>query len=390
MITRTVWVLSAISLFTDIASEMLYPVLPIYLQSIGFSMLFIGVLEGVAEAVAGLSKGYFGQWSDSLGKRKPFVQFGYAVSALAKPAIILFPNVFWVLGMRTLDRLGKGIRTGARDALLSAEVDASNKASIFGFHRGMDSAGATIGPLVALIFLWLYPQQYTALFLLAFIPGLAAILLCTRIKENTLPPALGQKPGFLEFVQYWKQAPDGYKKLTGALIAFSLTNSSDVFLLLALKQQGLNDHQVIGVYIFYNLIYALASFPMGRLADKLGCKTSLIFGLSLFAIVYFGVASAPSLPFYAVLFFLYGLYAAATEGISKAWITNLVDARHTATAIGLYTAFSSIGLMFASALAGLLWTGLGSSAPFWLGGIGAICTLTYLSVCPISKAAEQA
>ena len=150
-ITKTIWVLSLISLFTDMASEMLYPVLPMYLQSLGFSIVLIGVFEGFAEALTGLSKGYFGKWSDNIGKRVPFVQAGYGLSGIARPLMVLFANPFWVFFMRSFDRLGKGIRTAARDALISDESTETNKAKVFGFHRSLDTLGAVLGPGIALI-----------------------------------------------------------------------------------------------------------------------------------------------------------------------------------------------------------------------------------------------
>ena len=155
-ITKTVWILSVVSLYTDTASEMLYPIMPIYLKTIGFSIVLIGILEGVAEAIAGLSKGYFGKLSDNLGKRVPFVQIGYAFSAISKPMIALFIYPLWVFFARTIDSVGKGIRTGARDAILSDEATPSTKGKIFGFHRSMDTMGAVLGPALALLYLYYY------------------------------------------------------------------------------------------------------------------------------------------------------------------------------------------------------------------------------------------
>src|ERR1039457_4509037 len=177
VITKTILLVSAISLFTDVASEMLYPVMPLYLKSIGFSILLIGILEGVAEATAGLSKGYFGNLSDVKGKRAPFVRIGYLLSAVSKPMLAVFAFPLWIFFSRTLDRLGKGIRTGARDAILSDETTDENKGKVFGFHRGMDTLGAAIGPALALIYLWIFPGQYRWLFFIAFFPGLLAMSL---------------------------------------------------------------------------------------------------------------------------------------------------------------------------------------------------------------------
>lgn len=380
-ITRVVWILSLVSLFTDTASEMLYPVMPIYLKSIGFSMILIGVLEGMAEAIAGLSKGYFGKLSDSMQRRVPFVQLGYSLSAISKPIMVIFTYPLWIFFARTLDRVGKGIRTGARDALLSTEATPETKGRIFGFHRSMDTLGAVLGPAIALAYLYFYPERYQQLFYVALVPGLLAIGASLYLKENTLSVSVKKdRPTFFSFLKYWKQSSVPYRKLVVGLLAFALFNSSDVFLLLKAKQSGLSDSMVIGIYIFYNLIYALAAFPMGILADKVGLKKILIVGMGLFAIVYFGMGFTPPIYIYFVLFLLYGVYAAATEGISKALISNLSAPNETATAIGTYSAFQSISALFASTIAGILWTQAGMSATFIVTGIATVIVIVYFVV----------
>ena len=317
-ITRTVWILSLVSLLTDAASEMLYPIMPIYLKTIGFSIVLIGVLEGFAEALAGLSKGYFGQLSDNSGKRVPFVQLGYALSTISKPMMAVFTFPLWIFFARAIDRFGKGIRTGARDAILSDEATPQTKGKIFGFHRSMDTFGAVIGPALALIYLYFYPQDYKTLFYVAVIPGLLAVSVSFLLKDKMKSPIEKKTISFFSFLNYWKTSPLQYRKLVIGLLAFTLFNSSDIFLLLKAKQAGLSDTAVIGIYIFYNLVYALCVFPIGILADKIGLKKMFIFGLSLFAIVYFGMAFSTDIYTIAMLFFIYGVYAAATEGISKA------------------------------------------------------------------------
>lgn len=364
-LTRTIWILSVVSLLTDTASEMLYPIMPIYLRTIGFSIVLIGVLEGVAEATAGLSKGYFGKLSDVSGKRVPFVQLGYAFSAVSKPMMAFFLYPLWIFFARTIDRVGKGIRTGARDALLSDEATPETKGKIFGFHRSMDTLGAVTGPSLALVYLYFYPQHYKTLFLIAFVPGLFAVFASfyLREKKKTRTQPKTATP-FFSFLHYWNESPAAYRKLVIGLLIFTLFNSSDVFLLLKIKQAGFDDRAVIGVYIFYNLIYALSSFPIGILADKIGLKTIFIIGLALFTAVYFGMALNTNLYFFFGLFFLYGIYAAATEGISKAWISNITDKKDTATAIGTYTGLQSICTMLASSLTGLIWYRFGASTAF--------------------------
>lgn len=380
-LSRTVWILSLISLFTDMASEMLYPVMPIYLKHIGFSVLLIGVLEGVAEATAGLSKGYFGMRSDALGRRTPFVQWGYALSALSKPLMAVFVAPLWIFFARTLDRLGKGLRTGARDALLSEAATPATKGRVFGFHRSMDTLGAVLGPALALLYLVHRPGDYVPLFLLAFGPGLLAITLSFLVKDKRTTPASPTKPvPFFAFLRYWRSSPAAYRKLTRGLLLFALFNSSDVFLLLQAKNAGLSDTGTIGVYIFYNLVYALAAYPLGVLADRIGLKRVFLFGLALFAGVYFGMAGAHGLGAIAALFLVYGVYAAATEGIAKAWISNVVPVTDTATAIGTYAGFQSLCALAASSLAGLLWYGFGPAVTFAITGTMAVGVLVFVGV----------
>lgn len=367
-LTRNIWILSIISLFNDIASEMLYPVMPVYLKSIGFSIVLIGILEGVAEATAGLSKGYFGNLSDASGKRLPFVRSGYAFSAISKPMMAVFSFPLWIFAARTMDKFGKGLRTAARDALLSDEATPETKGRVFGFHRTMDTFGAVIGPACALAFLMFYPGHYTTLFYITFLPGIVTILFTYLIKEKHHDRAAKPRPKFLDFINYWKVAPPHYRKLAGALLLFTLFNSSDVFLLLKIKENGATDAMVISVYIFYNVIYALFSLPMGIVADKVGMKPVLASGFIIFALVYAGMAFADNTMAFFILFFFYGIYAAATEGIAKAWISNICDKKDTATAIGTFTAFQSIAALIASSLAGFIWYTVGANITFLLTG----------------------
>ena len=381
IITRTIWVLSLVSLFTDVASEMLYPVMPVFLRSIGFSFVLIGVLEGFAEAVAGLSKGYFGKRSDVTGKRLPFVQLGYALSAISKPMMAVFIYPLWIFFARTIDRLGKGIRTGARDAMLSDECLKENKGKVFGFHRSMDTMGAVLGPAIALLYLYYYPANYKTLFIIAFFPGAIAILFTLFIKEKKRQPnkeVPKEKRNFLVIFSYWKNSPKEYKRLLIGLLLFATFNSSDVFLLLRMKESGLADTAVIGVYIFYNLAFALLAYPVGVLADKLGLKKVFLAGLFVFAIVYAGFAVNNNLIIFFVLFFLYGLYAAATEGISKAWISNIVSKDETATAIGTYSGLQSICTLLASSLTGFLWFRFGSVTTFTITASVTLLVILYL------------
>jgi len=379
VISRSIWILALVSMLTDMASEMLYPVLPVYLKQIGFSVLLIGLLEGLAEATAGLSKGYFGKMSDLSGKRLPFVRIGYALSGISRPMMAMFVWPLWIFMSRTLDRFGKGIRTGARDAMLSDESTPATKGRVFGFHRSMDTLGAVLGPGIALIYLYYHPEDYRTLFFIAFIPGILAVLATYLLKEQKrLPRTEPQRNGFFSFLSYWKTAPKQYRQLLIGLLAFALFNSSDVFLLLKAREAGVSDTAVIGLYMFYNLVYAIAAYPLGILADRIGLKRIYIAGLLMFALVYAGMSQATSLPIIAALFLVYGLFSAATEGISKAWITNISAREDSATAIGTYTGFQSICSLLASSITGFVWFQFGGMAAFIGTALVTLCVAFYL------------
>ncbi|MFN4255468.1 MAG: MFS transporter [Saprospiraceae bacterium] len=393
--SRTVWVLSLVSLLADFASEMLYPVMPVFLNHIGFSVALIGLLEGMAEATAGLSKGYFGQMSDRRGERVPFVRWGYFLSAVAKPLMVVWAWPLWVFAVRTLDRLGKGLRTGARDAMLSAESTPETKAQVFGFHRSMDTFGAVLGPLVALAYLHFRPGDYTTLFVLAFGPGLLSVAATLFLRGETArgetargetargETARGETArgeGFFSFLTYWKSSTPAYRRLVLCLLAFAVFNSSDAFLLLKMKSAGATDVEVIGAYIFYNLVFALAAWPMGILADKLGMKRVFLVGLVLFAFIYLGFALVTSLSAFYALFFLYGLYAAATDGVAKAWLTSLCNKKDAATAVGFYAGWQSVAALAASLLAGVLWQFFGAVAPFAVSAFAVAGVLGFMAL----------
>lgn len=392
IINRTVLILSLVSLFADVASEMLYPVIPVYLKEIGFSILLIGILEGVVNFTAGISKGYFGKLSDEKGLRLPFVKLGYLFSAVSKPLMAVFVYPAWIFFVRSIDRLGKGIRTASRDALLSQQATKETKARVFGFHRSMDTVGASIGPVIALLFLYFSPGSYTTLFYIAFIPGIISVLLIFLLKEKKQPVSTLGKGNFFSYFSYWKIASPEFKKIVPVLLLFALFNSSDVFLLLITKESiGSSNVTIMGAtfnadtitiaaYIFYNLIYALSSYPIGVMADRTGFRKMIASGLILFALVYTGFAFNPSVSVIFLLFAVYGVYAAATEGVVKAWITNLSHEQNTATAIGFYTSAESVCSLFASIIAGAIWTGIGSTYTFLISGLVAFVVAIYFTL----------
>lgn len=365
-ISKQVVILGLVSLFTDIASEMLYPVTPIFLTAVlGSSMAVVGIIEGIAEVTAGLLKGYFGNLSDKLGKRSIFVVLGYGISAIAKPLPGIFQNIPVVLTSRVSDRIGKGIRTAPRDALL-ASYSKGNTGAVFGFHRAMDTLGAAIGPIVALILLSLYPDNFQLIFLVAFVPSVIAIVLTLMVKDNKITSNERAHKNYLEF---WKSSPKQYKKVLVLVTIFSLVNSSDVFLIL--KSQNISKSSSLAIfgYVFYNIIYAAASYPLGRISDRLSKQKVFSFGLMIFSGVYFGFAFLNDINFIWILFALYGIYAASTEGVSKAWISDIIPNEQRGSAIGLLTMLSSFAVMTGSFLTGILWDQFGSSVPFLISAI---------------------
>jgi len=380
-ITRTIFILSLVSLFNDVASEMLLPIMPLYLKTIGFSVFLIGILEGLAEATSSLSKGYFGKISDNSGKRMPLVRWGYALSMASKPMMGLLTYPVWIFFSRTMDRLGKGVRTAARDAILSDESEHGDRGKVFGFNRAFDTLGATIGPALACVFLYFHHGQYRPLFYFSFFPGIVAVFLTFLVKdkEQEHTPSEKKRVHFFAQFKYWKDSSPTYKKLLSGLLFFALFNSADAFLILKLKESGMGDIMVIVIYVFYNLVYALASFPIGILADRVGLKPMLLAGLVIFGIVYSGMAFAQGTVMYVVLFLLYGLYYACTEGISKAWVSKISNKKDTATAIGFFSGMQSIAALLSSTIAGFVWYQFGSFYVFLIAGVVAFITCIYLS-----------
>ena len=374
---KTVWTLSLVSLFADLASEMLYPVMPGYLRGIGFSVLMIGFIEGFVSFFSGISKGYFGNLSDSTGRRLPFIRGGYFLSALSKPLLALGSLPLYILFIRTLDRLGKGLRTAPRDALLADASTPETRGRVFGLHRGMDTLGAALGPLFALFFLSQNPGSYKALFLIAFIPGIISVALLFILKEKRSSSS-SARPHFFSYFGYWKRASPSYRRFVIPILVFALFNSADVFLILRMKEVSGSDTQTILAYVIYNIVYALAAFPAGALADRFNYRIILSTGFVLFSIVYFLFAFGNSTPWLIAGFVIYGFYAAATEGLIKAAISNLSNKEEKATALGFHASAESICLLMASILAGLIWASGGPSLTFSISAIVAIFTAIFI------------
>jgi MFS family permease len=288
----------------------------------------------------------------------------------------------WIFGVRSMDRLGKGIRTAARDALLSGASGAGNKGRIFSFHRSWDTVGAVLGPLAAMAFLHWSPGNYRMLFIWAVVPGLISVALIYLLKEIRTTPQSIAKSGFFGFFGYWKTGGKEYRNLVRGLLLFALANSSDAFLLLQAKAITGSDTLTILAYLLYNVVFAATAYPMGILADRWGFRKTLVCGILLFVVVYTGFAFNTSISGVFSLFAVYGLYAAATEGISKAWISSLVPLHQTGTAIGLYTSCQSTCALLASTIAGLIWTVSGAGATFLTGA--ALAAIAMIRLAAIS------
>ena len=381
MLTRAVVILSLVSLLTDISSEMLYPIMPLYLSQIGFSVLWIGILEGLAQFLIGLSNGFFAEWSDIKGKRMPFIKSGYLLSTISKPLMVVSTFLPWVFFMRLSERVGKGIRTGARDALLSDESEKKNVGKVFGFHRAMDTLGAAIGPIIALVYLNAHPGNYKPLFLFSFIPGIIAVLFLFLIREKKkVIKRSARKLHFFSFLSYWKKASVDYKKIITGLLIFSIFNSADIFLFLKAKAAGISEVKIISAYILYNLTFAAIAFPAGKMADKIGMKITMIAGLLIYTCIYTGFAIVESAGLLFLLFAGYGIYAALTEGISKAWISQHCLAEDRGVAQGFLKSTTSIASLISGLLAGLIWTYISPAAALLTAAIGALSAIVFWMV----------
>ncbi len=378
-IKKNVFVLGLVSFFTDISSEMLYPIIPIFLTTVlAAPMSLVGIIEGIAESTASILKVVSGWLSDKTGKRKPYVIYGYSLSTIAKPLLALAYTWHFVLAARFLDRFGKGLRTSARDALIADSTDAQYRGKAFGFHRSLDTVGAVIGPLLALLLLYYLDGQYRLIFLIAFVPALiSVVLLFLFVSEKK-----GEKKNGLQLkVSDFSRE---FKLFLMITIIFAIGNSSNAFLILRAKNIFENFGGIpsivtstfgsIGViavvvltYVVYNITYSLASMPAGILSDKIGRRNVMVGGFLIFALVYLGFALANAGYLVWILFAVYGFYMAMTEGVSKAFVVDMVPLDKRGTAIGLYYTATGLLALVSSIIAGILWDYIGAYAPFLFG-----------------------
>jgi len=368
-ISRNVSVMGLVSFFNDMASEMIYPIVPIFLTAVlGAPASIVGLIEGIAESTASVLKVISGWFSDKLQKRKPFVIAGYSLSTISK--IILSLAFSWpiVLAARFIDRFGKGTRTSARDALIAESSLATNRGRSFGFHRALDTLGAVIGPLAAIFLLYILGNNLRLIFLLAVIPSaIGVILLVIYVKEKKKEPI---KQETIKF--NWSSLNQSFKIFLIISIIFAIGNSSDTFLILRAKNLELSITLIILVYALFNFTYAIFSMPAGIISDKIGQKKVLLGSFLLFSFVYLFFGLINQSLFLWLLFPIYGVYMALSEGIGKAYISNLVPQERTGTAFGIYQMTIGLCTFFASLFAGLLWTYVDIKAPFIFGAVMAL------------------
>ena len=397
---RNIWVLTLVSYFNDVSSEMLASLLPLFLFNVlGAPTSIIGLIEGIIETTAGLLKIFFGWLSDRLGERKWLAVAGYALSTLSKPLLFFADSWLWVLGARFGDRAGKGLRTAPRDALLADSVNEKNRGLAFGLHRAGDTAGAATGLLVALVVVWVTQKNsleltrptFNTLVLLNIIPAALAVLgLALGVRETTKD---GQRvtghasrihDPHSESPSARTQFDSRFKIFLIIIVLFALGNSSDAFLILRAQTVGLPVLGVLGMMLTFNVIYTLLSGPAGALSDKVGRRQLIVGGWCLYGLIYLGFARVTAGWQAWGLMAVYGIYYALTEGVAKAYVADLVRAEQRGTAYGLFNAVIGLTALPASLIAGVLWQGafswkgFGPAAPFYFGAALAILASTLL------------
>ena len=367
-LTPNVKVLSGVSFLQDAASELLYPVLPLFLVgTLGAPVYAVGVVEGVAEGSAALTKLLAGRLSDGRAK-KPLIALGYGLAAIGKLIVALAALWPVVLAGRAVDRLGKGIRGAPRDALLMVDVDPAARGRVFGLHRAADTAGAVVGPLAGLALYELLDHRIRPLLLVAVVPAVLSVLLVKAVREGPVPDRRTTSRALASGAPLSTRL----RVLIGVLTTFSLVNFPDALLLLRASQLGLGTAGVIGAYVVYNVVYAGLSYPAGALSDRLPRHLVFAAGLAFFAVGYLGLAFAPSAGWVFVVLPLYGGFAACTDGVGKAWVASLAPAGRQGSAQGAFQGLTGASVLVAGLWAGLAWGGDGRLPLLVSGGVGVV------------------
>ena len=368
-LTRNVRVLSAVSFLQDTASELLYPLLPIYLTTVlGAPPAVVGAIEGAAEGAASMTKIAVGPLGDRFARR-PLIATGYGMAALGKVIVAMAGAWQGVLAGRVVDRLGKGLRGVPRDALLVEDTESGSRGKVFGFHRTMDTLGAVLGPLLGLAGYQLLDQQIAPLLYIAIVPAVLSVLLIVLVREK---PRRGPRPARQPFRRGLGELSSRFWRVTAVVVGFGLVNFPDALLLLRLNEIGFGVVEVILAYVTYNLVYAIASFPAGLLADRLPRSAVFGIGLVFFAVGYIGLGLTSDPVLAWLLIGVYGLFTACTDGVGKAWVSSLAGADRQATAQGVFQGGSGLAILIAGVWAGLLW-GDDGQLPLLISGVVGAC-----------------
>ncbi|MFY9920007.1 MAG: MFS transporter [Mycobacterium sp.] len=377
-LTRNVRVLSAVSFLQDAASELLYPLLPIYLTSVlGAPVAVVGAVEGVAEGAASLTKLAAGPLGDRYARR-PLIATGYGMAALGK--VIVAAAAAWpgVMAGRVVDRLGKGIRGAPRDALLVDGVEDAARGRVFGFHRAMDTAGAVVGPLLGLAGYELLDHEIAPLLWVAVVPAVLSVALVFLARETRRVVPAQRKAIFAHV----RGLPSRYWRVTALLVAFGIVNFPDALLLLRLNEIGFSVVEVILAYVGYNLVYALSSYPAGLLADRIPRPAVFGIGLVFFAVGYIGLGLTTDTVTAWILIGVYGLFTGCTDGVGKAWISSLVGSDLQGSAQGVFQGASGFAILIAGLWAGFSWGSDGRLPLLVSGVVGGVFAVVLLAVAP--------
>lgn len=363
---RNIIFLGLVSFFADISSEMVYPLIPLYLTSaLGATPVLVGIIEGIAESIASLLKVFSGYISDKYNRKKPMAFFGYASGLLYKLALLFAGSWIGILGARVIDRFGKGIRTAPRDVMVSESADKQSMGKAFGIHKALDMAGSAIGIILAFILLKNIGEgAYKTIFAISIIPVVLALLMFIFIKEKRTSAPAVQREHFWKNI---KMLDSNLKLYLFVAFLFTLGNSSNTFLLLKATDIGFSSTDAILLYFICNATTSLFAIPFGKRSDKIGRKRVLIAGYITFAIVYLGFAFVSQKWALAAMFVLYGIYTAMVTGVERAFIAEIAPANLKGTMLGLHSTLVGVALLPASVIAGFLWDNIGSYAPFVFG-----------------------
>ena len=364
---RNIFFTGITSFLTDTTTKMIYSIMPLFLMSIGASKTEVSLIEGIAESTASVLKALSGWWSDKIGKNKPFMVIGYGFTAILSPLFSIVTSPLQVLVIRFSERVGKGIRTAPRDSLVAGSSSDSEKGKNFGFHKAMDNSGAIVGPLLAFIILSAFPGDYRKIFMFSALPAILGLLtIIFFVKEaKKSKDALPKKITLKDFSYK-------YYMFLGIAFIFTLGNSTDALLLVKANDIGIKALFIPIVYLIFNSVSVIFAVPMGILSDKFDRERIIIFGYLLYSVIYLGFGRTTNKILVILLFALYGLYSAATDGVQKALVSDLIDKNKKGTGLGIYNAIIGITLLPASLIAGVLYDKVSNSAPFYLGSVIAL------------------